>query len=145
MSRRRHVQTTPISRISAGFDDPSRPGFSTTLALLLNVTSSRGTLGFTRLRRHSIAKFCAVSFIVLIVLPFTAPFPAFSLATSAQSDPYDTPSKDLKDIVAGDAQLGVLSDSSLLALPSVVTVLRPNVCSLGPIDEPPHRQLVLRI
>jgi hypothetical protein len=71
-----------------------------------------GVRRLERLRRHVISKVWAVWFIVLIVLPVTAPFPTYQLHHSSNGSPIDAIPKDLKDKVGSDDEVAVSSSWS---------------------------------
>ena len=77
--------------------------------------------GFVRLRSRGISRLSALSLIVLILLPFTAPFPTFQLDHQSDSPPYDPSLKDVKEKVS-DAQLGVSGHFSIVPPASSVAV-----------------------
>jgi hypothetical protein len=85
-----------------------------------------------RLRQHAISKACALWFIVLIVLPFTAPFATFQLNHSSNANPCDALPKDLKDKVGSDDKLALPSSWSVVPRPLTVVI----VGSLPPLNQP---------
>ena len=66
------------------------------------------------------AKLCAISFITLILLPFTAPFPTYQL-DRGRSHPYDALPKEFKNKIESDESLILPTDWQLLltALPEI--------------------------
>jgi hypothetical protein len=81
-----------------------------------------GARRLERLRQHAISKVWAVWFIVLILLPVTAPFPTYRLHHSSNGFPNDAIPKDLKDKVGSDDDLAVPSSwSSVPEMWNVVT------------------------
>jgi hypothetical protein len=77
---------------------------------------------FVRLRSRGISRLSALSLIVLILLPFTAPFPTFRLDHQSDSPPYDPSLKDVKEKVGSDAQLGISGQLSIVPPASSVAV-----------------------
>jgi hypothetical protein len=69
-----------------------------------------------RLRSLAISRLSALSLIVLILLPFTAPFPTFQLVHPSDSPPYDDSLKDVKEKVGSDAQHQVWWSRSTLSI-----------------------------
>jgi hypothetical protein len=83
------------------------------------------TRGFERLRRHAISKASAVWFIILILLPVTAPFPSYQFQHSSDGFPIEATPKDLNKIGADD-ELAVPSGWSLVS-PALTVVMAPYV------------------
>jgi hypothetical protein len=73
-----------------------------------------GARRLERLRQHAISKVCAVWFLVLILLPVTAPFPTYHLHHSSNGFPIDPIPKDLKEMVGSDDEVAVPSSWSLV-------------------------------
>jgi hypothetical protein len=93
-----------------------------------------------RLRRSLISKLFAVWFVVLIVLPFTAPFRAWDEGT-----PISKPvNHDLKasDKLAKDAAIAVITSPVLLSIVSVV-IHAPGIGAPPPSTDAP--QTILRL
>ena len=81
---------------------------------------SRRADRFHRLRKHAIARVCAMWFIALILLPFTAPFPTYQL-DGANSHPYDALPKEFKNKIDADDGLIVPADVRL-AVPAFASL-----------------------
>ena len=98
---------------------------------------------FVRLRRHAIARFSALAFITLILLPFTAPFPTYQL-DPVHGHPYDALPKEYKNKLDSDDGLILpsLGDAGIPALSQIV--VRP-FRSSNPIVDPPPQYTVLRL
>jgi len=96
------------------------------------------------LRRHLVSKACALWFIVLILLPFTAPFPTYHLQGSSSGRPYDALPKDLREKAGSEDKLALPTEWSMLpdALDTVVTTHSP--AAYRPAELPP-RHIVLRL
>lgn len=95
---------------------------------------------FTPLRRHGIAKISAVWLVVLIVLPFTAPFAVMDLSSpsqthQAQNLPKGKPTEE-KFAVAGDSLSSIVS----VGFVAIDVLFRPL-----PIHPAPLQRSVLRI
>jgi len=69
---------------------------------------------FVRLRQHRLSKLLALWFILLILLPFTAPFPTYQFGSPSSSHPYDAIPKDAKDKAGFDEDLALPSAWSLV-------------------------------
>ena len=82
--------------------------------------TSRCADRFHRLRKHGISRVCAIWFIALILLPFTAPFPTYQL-DGANSHPYDALPKEFKNKIDADDRLIVPADVRL-AVPAFASV-----------------------
>jgi len=80
------------------------------LAGLPRVHQRKGAHRVARLRQHSLSKLWALSFVVLILLPFTAPFPTYQLETSSTGHPYEATPKDVKDKAASGDDLALPSE-----------------------------------
>jgi hypothetical protein len=80
--------------------------------------------GFERLRRHAISKASAVWFIILILLPVTAPFPSYQFQHSSDGFPIEATPKDLKGKIGADDELAVPSGWSLVS-PAPIVVMAP--------------------
>jgi hypothetical protein len=99
---------------------------------------------FVRLRGHALSRLSALAIIVLILLPFTAPFPTFQPGTQSDSQPYDASLKDVKEKVGADAQFGISGHWSIVPPASSVAVAIDLLQSnRSVLDAPQHA--VLRI
>ena len=101
-----------------------------------------GAHQFARVRQHALSKLCAAWFIVLIVLPFTAPFPTVHLAGSPAHS-HDALPKDIKDKTS-DHKVAVAFDRSPVLpsrQPAVLHALTPS----NPLAAHPSRRTILRI
>ena len=88
------------------------PAHSTNLAGSTAVHRSVRAGLFARVRRHAISRVCALTFIALILTPFTAPFPSYHLAGSAPSQhPFEAIPKDLKTKTGTNHEVGLPSDA----------------------------------
>jgi hypothetical protein len=97
-----------------------------------------------RLRAHALAKLCALWFVVLILLPFTAPFPTYHLHNASSNRPYDALPKDLRDKLDSDEKLGLPSHWS--PIPALLQVVIVNLFpTVSPRLEHVPRHTVLRI
>jgi hypothetical protein len=107
------------------------------------VPRSRRAPRFVRLRQHALARLSAITFIVLILLPFTAPFPTYHL-DHARSDPYEAVPKEFKNKLESDDALILPADCALL-LPglSEISALQ-SLCSNQVVNYPVHHT-VLRL
>ncbi len=94
---------------------------------------------FTALRRHTISRIAALWLLSLILIPFTAPFRTFDLASSPVGQRYDTIPKDKAD--CDDAVPPPPMQVPLVLAPSDVIVSSP----LASIAIRPAFRLVLRI
>lgn len=72
--------------------------------------------------RHAISKVCAVWLVILITLPFTAPFATCDLGGSSNSQPCDGGAKDK---TGSDDKLAVVSIWSLVPPARDIVVARP--------------------
>ena len=84
---------------------------------------------FIRRCSHALSRLSALSLIVLILLPFTAPFPTFQLEGQSGSQPYDESLRDVKDKVSSDAQVGVSGHAIVPPAPSLavaIDLVQPN-------------------
>jgi hypothetical protein len=97
---------------------------------------------FAGLRAHVVSKLSALTFVVLILLPFTAPFRSFDLAQSS-SHASDALPKDVKD-KAGPEGAIVPATWSLLSPVLTAAVAQPQPQS-HPLDSLPFRHVALRI
>ena len=110
------------------FGHSGRKPLSTDLAQPLRVPRSRRAFHFVRLRQHALARLSAITFVVLILLPFTAPFPTYHL-DHGRSDPYEATPKEFKNkpasdealILPSDCRLGLPGLSEIFALQSRVS------------------------
>jgi len=93
------------------------------------------------LREHTISKIFALVFLALILVPFTAPFRTFELASSHSDRSHDGLPKDK---VGSDEKLAALPAASVgpqaLTIVAVKARVRPHQ-----IQEPPRRSTILRI
>lgn len=104
---------------------------------------SRCALRFVLLRRHAVARIFAFTFISLILLPFTAPFPTYQL-DSAHGQPYGALPKEFKNKLESDESLTLPSDCPF-SLPALSEVFVGSfVCSNQIADHPLHHT-VLRL
>jgi len=108
------------------------------------VARHRGAHHFARVRQHACSKICAALFILLILIPFTAPFPTFHLKRSSHSHPYDALPKDLKEKTAADYKVAISSAESVVIRPATHTALHELVQSSRRPQRPSLRT-VLRI
>jgi hypothetical protein len=79
--------------------------------------------GVVRLRNHAVSRLSALSLIVLILLPFTAPFPTFELDRQSDSPPDNASLKDVKGKVGSDAQIGISGHSIVPPASSVAVAI----------------------
>jgi hypothetical protein len=86
----------------------------------------RRARGLERLRRHAISKASAIWFIILILLPVTAPFPSYQFQHSSDGFPIEATPKDLKDKIGADKELAVPSSWCLVS-PARTVVIAPSV------------------
>jgi len=91
-----------------------------------------------------VSKLCAVWLVVLIVLPFTAPFATFQFDAVSQSDVYETPSKELKD-TGKAAKLGTPGAWPLHVVLPAAAAFVPYGHVRSPIEPLALRQTILRI
>jgi hypothetical protein len=82
------------------------------------------TLSFERLRRHAISKASAVWFIVLILLPVTAPFQSYQFQHSSDGFPIEVTPKDLNEKLGADDELAV-SSGWFLVSPALTVIMAP--------------------
>ena len=94
----------------------------------------------TSLRRSLGSKFCAGLFIVLIALPFTAPFRAWDTGTPFAKAPGD-------DVKAWDdlSDSGAIAASVICGAPVLAGDLHPVRAAASHAMRPPVLQLVLRL
>ena len=104
---------------------------------------SRRAHRFVRLRQHAVAKLSAVTFVVLILLPFTAPFPTYH-PDHAHDRPHEALPKEIKNKLDGDGSLVLPSDCRLLLPAWSAIIVRPSTCSSQFTDHPVHHT-VLRL
>jgi hypothetical protein len=92
-----------------------------------------------------LSKVCALCFIILILLPFTAPFQTFTVTHSADDgDPYDTIPKDLKDTNGPE---DTLAPHHIWSLPSLEPdeLLADDAPDRDQLDQHPLQHTNLRI
>jgi hypothetical protein len=106
----------------------------------------RGATGgwFSRLRGHALSRVCALWFTVLILLPFTAPFPSYQLHDSSGSHPFDAVPKDLKIKGGSDDQPGLPAHGFVVPASLNVIVVSHVRIVRSPAEHPPQHA-VLRI
>jgi len=105
------------------------------------VRPRRQACTFSTLRGHTISQICALFFLTLILVPFTAPFKTFELHSSHRSGSQDGLPKDK---ISSDEKLVPQSAASLVApaLPILIVKTTPRTHQ---IQEPPFRSTILRI
>jgi hypothetical protein len=107
------------------------------------VDRSRRAHRFVRLRQHAVAKLSAVTFVVLILLPFTAPFPTYHLDPKT-GHPFEVLPKDFKNKLDSDEGL-ILPSDWRLSLPAWADIsISAFVCSRQVVDCP-TQHTVLRL
>jgi hypothetical protein len=102
---------------------------------------------FACLRRHAISKACAFTFLTLILLPFTAPFPSYDLWDSVHAHPHHALPNDIKDIkdrLGDDDKLAELAPWSLVAPILDIIRLRDDRRASQLAPQPPSH-IVLRL
>ena len=114
------------------------------LAALPRVHQRRGAHRFVRLRQHGLAKLWALWFVLLILLPFTAPFPTYQLNDPSGGHPYDATPKDVKDKTGSGESLAVPSVWFLLPPTLYIVDGRHLTHSTHPERHPAHHT-VLRL
>jgi hypothetical protein len=97
---------------------------------------------FAELRAHLLSKLAAITFMVLILLPFTAPFRSFDLAQSS-SHASDALPKDVKDKAGCDAAVVPATWSLLTLILSAPAAERQP--DSHPLTSLPFRHVALRI
>lgn len=97
-----------------------------------------------RLRHHALSKVCAVWFITLILLPFTAPFPTYHLDRSSNGFPFDAIPKEAKDKIGSDDELALPSRWLVVPVTSNVALARSAIVFNETVSHPP-RHTVLRL
>jgi hypothetical protein len=80
------------------------------------VLRSRPAHRFVRLRQHVMARLSAITFMVLILLPFTAPFSTYHL-NPGHRHPFEALPKEFKDKLDSDEDL-ILPTDFWLSLPA---------------------------
>jgi hypothetical protein len=97
-----------------------------------------------RLRHHALTKICAVWFIVLILLPFTAPFPTYQLDHPSNGLPYDAIPKEVKNKIGSDDEFAL--PSSWSTVPATLNVVfARHVPAFDQINSHPRQHTVLRL
>lgn len=97
-----------------------------------------------RLRRHALSKICAVWFVTLILLPFTAPFPTYQLDHSSNGLPFEAIPKEVKDKIGSDDGLALPSGWSVVPVTVNVVFARPFL-DFKHTTSHPARHTVLRL
>jgi hypothetical protein len=98
---------------------------------------------FARVREHALSRLCAAWFIVLILVPFTAPFPTFHLTDTSGGHSHEALPKDLKDKTP-DCKVAVTFDRSV-GLPPSQFAARHEHARSTPLAPHASRCPVLRI
>ena len=93
------------------------------------------------LRAHLVSKLSAITFIVLILLPFTAPFRSFDL-TRTPTHASDALPKEVKDKAGSES---ALLPAHWSAAPLYEAVAVESRRCLSPVEELPLRHVALRI
>ena len=81
------------------------------------------------------AKLSAATFIVLILLPFTAPFPTYH-PDHGHDRPHEALPKEIKNKLDGDGSLILPTDCRLLLPAFSAIAARPFICSTHVADHP---------
>jgi hypothetical protein len=95
------------------------------------------------MRQHAMAKLSAITFVVLILLPFTAPFPTYH-PDHGHDRPHEALPKEIKNKLDGDGSLALPSDCRLLLPAWFAITVRPSNC-LNQFSDHPVRHSVLRL
>jgi hypothetical protein len=98
---------------------------------------------FVLLRRHTVARFFALAFIALILLPFTAPFPTYEL-DSAHGHPYDALPKEFKSKL-GSAETLILPSDCRLSKPLLSDVFVGSFVCSDQVSDPLLHHAILRL
>jgi hypothetical protein len=91
-----------------------------------------------RLRHHAISKICAAWFIVLILLPFTAPFPTYHFDHHSNGFPYDALPKDVKNKSGSDDEFALPSNRSAVPATFGGAIVRQVPALADTPTHPPH-------
>ena len=99
---------------------------------------------FASLRRHSFSQLCALAFVALILVPFTAPFPTVHLDTTSAGHSFDALPKDVKEQSGPDDEFIVLSMVSV-APPGVKPCAVESLGDSSQVNHAPPRDTILRV
>ena len=89
------------------------------------------------------SRIAAITFIALVLTPFTAPFPTYFLTDASSSHPCDALPKDIKDKIGSD-DVACAPPVYLLVAPVVTGDVAVRAITRRPGDHP-RRNLVLRL
>ena len=114
------------------------------LAARARVQRRKTSEGLADIRGQGVSKAFAVVFTILILLPFTAPFPTYDLQHSFNGQPLDTIPKDVKDKSGTDDKVALPVERSAV-VPTLAVLADGRIHRSTQFDQPPTQHTILRL